>query len=193
MTYAGFWRRFTAFILDVLILSLISCLLIIPFFLTPLWFVVTFLYYPVFNSSPLKGTPGKHIMGIVVTRIDGTRLDFKTAIIRHLMSMISGSFFFLGYFMYFFTDRKQTLHDYVADTIVVPEIQDSTNVFKIWLDQMKDLLNLNNTVTTTSPKQPIVVGPNAKQSLEDLYDLYKKGILSEEEYNRKKEEYLRKL
>lgn len=178
MNYAGFWRRFAALVIDGFFM------LVLYMILAPLSIIASFLYYPVFNSSALRGTPGKYLMGLVVVKADGSRLNFKTAIIRHLMTMVSSCLFFLGYFMFFFTEKKQTLHDYVAETVVLNENQASTNVFTVWLNEMKSLFNGTETTTSTI---------KTSQSLEELYNLYQKGILTESEYNTKKEEYLRRL
>jgi uncharacterized RDD family membrane protein YckC len=195
MDYSGFWRRFLAFILDFIFLGLVCAILVIPFFfLAPLTVIVSFFYYPIFNASTLKGTPGKYIMGLTVTKLDGSRLDFKTAIIRHLMCFVSSSFFFIGYMLFFFTEKKQTLHDYVSDTIVLREELESLNVFTVWIDEMKELFNINSTpsnMTINNSKPVTYSGP--RQSLEDLFELHKKGILTDIEYNAKKEEYLRRL
>lgn len=190
LEYAGFWRRFLAFIIDGIFLFLICSILLIPFFfLAPLTVIVTFFYYPVFNASVLKGTPGKHMLGMTVTDVDGARLDFKTAIIRHLMSFVSSSLFFIGYMMYFFTEKKQTLHDYVSDTIVIREEQESMNVFHVWWNEMKELFNIQSMTSSSERYEQI----SPRQSLEDLYELHKKGILNDSEYNSKKEEYLKRL
>lgn len=193
MDYSGFWRRFLAYALDFIFLSLICAILVIPFFfLAPLTVIVSFFYYPIFNASTLKGTPGKYIMGLTVTRFDGSRIDFKTAIIRHLMTFVSLSFFFVGYLLFFFTEKKQTLHDYVADTIVVREESDSVNVFTVWINEMKELFNINSTPAPVNTSRPVEY-TSPRQSLEDLFELHKKGILTDNEYNAKKEEYLRRL
>ena len=178
MNYAGFWRRLAAYLIDGFFM------IILYMILAPLSIIASFLYYPVFNSSSLRGTPGKYLMGLVVVNADGSQLSFKTAIIRHFMTMLSSCLFFLGYFMFFFTEKKQTLHDYVASTVVLNENQPSTNVFNVWWNEMKSLIN--STGPTTNVSRPA-------QNLEELYNLYQKGILTEEEYNSKKEEYLRRL
>lgn len=198
MDYSGFWRRFLAFSLDFIFISLICAILVIPFFfLAPLTVIVSFFYFPIYNASALKGTPGKYIMGLTVTNLDGSQISFKTAIIRHLMFFVSSSFFFIGYLLFFFTEKKQTLHDYVADTIVIREEIESMNVFTVWLDEMKDLFNINTKTIKTSESSPSESKPiqytSPRQSLEDLFELHKKGILTDNEYNAKKEEYLRRL
>lgn len=190
MEYAGFWKRFFAFTIDGIIFFMICSILLIPFyFLAPLTIVASFFYYPVFNASIIKGTPGKMMLGLTVSNLDGTRINFKTAVIRHLMSFVSSSAFFIGYFMFFFTEKKQTLHDYVADTAVLNEEMAPMNVFTVWLNEMKELFNVKN-----SPNPPQTIEQSSpRQSLEDLYELHKKGILTDNEYNAKKEEYLRRL
>jgi len=136
--FAGFWKRFVAYIIDtfiyaggfVLILLLLggSLLTLAPnnpegFFAA---FGIYFAYYPgwwlyfaLMESSSLQATFGKKLMGIKVTNINGQPVGFGQATGRHFSAFITQLTFSIGYLMAAFTARKQALHDMVAGTLVV--------------------------------------------------------------------------
>jgi len=114
--YAGFWKRFIAYIIDILIM-LIPVLLasIIPLG----GIIVLWLYFAVMESSESQSTLGKRAMGIIVTDLNGNRITFGKATIRHFSKYISILILFIGYIMIGFTEKKQGLHDMIAGTLVV--------------------------------------------------------------------------
>ena len=135
-SYAGFWKRFAAWILDGLILFAIGLALSFAFdlvyFLTPipfLWYVILsdfliglftgLLYYSIFESSSHQATPGKMALGIIVTDIAGQRISFGRAVARDLSKIISVLTLGIGYLIIGFTDEKRGLHDYIAGTLVI--------------------------------------------------------------------------
>ena len=75
-------------------------------------------YFTYFESSERQGTIGKSAMGLIVADENGNRLDTQTALIRNIMRLISSAICLIGYLMAFFTEKKQTLHDIVAKTNV---------------------------------------------------------------------------
>jgi uncharacterized RDD family membrane protein YckC len=141
--YAGFWRRFWALVIDTIILSLVLAAVAIPVLLwsgisldsdlTDLteWsdragaiayaadFVLWLLYYALMESSPLQATLGKMALSIRVTDTAGQRISFLRAIGRNLAKIISGAILLIGYIMAAFTERKQALHDIIAQCLVV--------------------------------------------------------------------------
>lgn len=110
--YAGFGDRLAAFLLDRLI-----C-----FFLIIFPFIGAWLYYALLHSSDGQATVGQRAMNIKCLSDEGNRIDFGQATGRFFMSIISGFIFGIGYFLFFGSAKKQTLHDSVAKTIVVKEI-----------------------------------------------------------------------
>jgi uncharacterized RDD family membrane protein YckC len=76
------------------------------------------LYYTIFEASPWQATPGKRIFRLYVTDLKGQRLSFGRALLRNLARQISG-FFFIGYIIAGFTERKQALHDILAGCLVL--------------------------------------------------------------------------
>ena len=184
LNFAGFWRRFAALIIDGFIVWLLCLVTIIPYWISPLAILIAAYYRVVFETSELKGTPGKVIMNIVVTKTNGETMTVKDSLIRFIVSFISSAIFLVGYIMSLFTQKRQTLHDLVADTIVTCKQSESVNYIDVFLSQSKKLFNRNS----APPEKPV-----SASSLEELYQLFQKGILTETEYNTKKEEFLKRL
>lgn len=77
------------------------------------------LYFSFMESSPYQVSIGKMVLGIKVTDINGNKLDFTKALVRNLCRIISSMILFIGYLMAAFTEKKQALHDMIANTLVV--------------------------------------------------------------------------
>jgi len=135
-SYAGFWKRFAAWLLDAIILMVIGLVIgfafDIGFFLIPysfLWYVIisdyllgifiSLLYYSIFESSSHQATPGKMALGIIVTDIAGQRISFGRAVGRDLSKILNVFTLGIGYLIIGFTDEKRGLHDYIAGTLVI--------------------------------------------------------------------------
>jgi uncharacterized RDD family membrane protein YckC len=58
-------------------------------------------------------------LGLKVTDTDGNSLDFVKALVRNVCKIISGMIMGIGYIMAGFTEKKQGLHDIIANTLVV--------------------------------------------------------------------------
>ncbi len=121
--YGGFWVRVVAWLIDVIIVGLVVP---IAFAAGPGIHVVGFglgilggwLYEALLTSSSLQATLGKLILGLRVTDLQGQRIDFSRATIRHFAKYLSLMILGIGYFMVAFTERKQGLHDMIAGTLV---------------------------------------------------------------------------
>jgi len=142
-TYAGFWLRAVAYLMDTLLVSAVfglaasfypAAFLKFPEAtttlsltslpqLTPLaiglTIFVVWLYYAFFESSAWQATPGKRILKLYVTDIHGRPLTFTRATLRYFGKMISGLTFMVGYILAGFTEKKQALHDILASTLVM--------------------------------------------------------------------------
>lgn len=189
--YAGFWIRAGAAIVDGIIIVVPSIALawLIPFLGS---FLAALIYKPFFESSRLQATPGKALLGLRVESIDGQRISFRTAMIRYFMSFISSAILLIGYLMALFTSRKQCLHDMVANTVVVYGSFENINFFDCWIEEISDVFSLNKNVSTV-PKNTQSNTNSVAGRLQELSDLYKKGLINETEYLSKKEEVLRQL
>jgi uncharacterized RDD family membrane protein YckC len=76
------------------------------------------LYEASMESSPQQGTLGKMALRLKVVDLQGNRISFARASARHFAKLIS-LIFFIGYIMAGFTERKQALHDMIAETRVL--------------------------------------------------------------------------
>jgi uncharacterized RDD family membrane protein YckC len=121
VTYAGFWVRFVAFVIDACIVALASGIAaagtmgvgVVVSFVAP-WIYEAFML-----SSEWQATVGKRAVSIVVTGTDGSRISFARATGRHFAKYLSGFLLFIGFIMAAFTVRKQALHDMIAETLVI--------------------------------------------------------------------------
>lgn len=153
-TYAGFWLRFVAYLIDTVIIYAVQSFIFVPIFgllgisfasqmqnvdnmsdaesigmLGPmmaasgaaifLGSVIAILYWSLMESSKYQATVGKLALGLKVTDMDGNNLDFVKALVRNLCKIISGMIMGIGYIMAGFTEKKQGLHDIIANTLVV--------------------------------------------------------------------------
>lgn len=141
--HAGFWRRFAAYTLDSIFLSIPFMLvfgllgvmayrsalsgdspggmLILFYFLAYVGAIVlSWLYFAKFESGVNQATPGKRIMGLKVTNTSGERLSFGRATGRFFGKIVTGIIpFGIGWMLAGWTGRKQALHDMMASTCVV--------------------------------------------------------------------------
>ena len=140
--YAGFWVRFVAWMIDIVILIIIYAAIV--FFLNVLrgifdpfsirnfftssqilidsyiiWIFASWLYFASQESSSKMATVGKRAMGLIVTDLNGNRLPFSQASVRWLSKILSIIIFFIGYIMIGFTQHKQGLHEMIAKTFVI--------------------------------------------------------------------------
>ncbi|MBY0555036.1 RDD family protein [bacterium] len=143
--YSGFWRRLGASIIDSIIISLPGMLVggSISSFTVSIGMpaVIGFLYYPFFDSSALKSTPGKALLNMIVVTEKGERLSFKAAALRYFASFLSALICYIGYFMQPFTKKRQTLHDIIAEVVVIDTEVPDLNYFTVWKDQFKSVFN----------------------------------------------------
>jgi uncharacterized RDD family membrane protein YckC len=148
--YAGFWRRFVAIFIDIIIIGTLQFVVIAPILAAigigvsnssamdtadPMAMVATIaavfstvgiigqvvqiLYFTLMESSKYQATIGKLALGIIVTDMNGGKLDFVKALIRNVSKIVSGIILAIGYIMAAFTEKKQALHDIIAGTLVV--------------------------------------------------------------------------
>ncbi|MFC0557944.1 RDD family protein [Halalkalibacter alkalisediminis] len=135
--YAGFWMRLWAFLLDLITVFSINLLLVSPFirltnidgllslgpysFETFLGAVVFFFYFAIMTK--LYGqTIGKMVMGLKVISTNDEHLKWSQIVFREGVGRLLHQVFFLFYVIYVmvaFTEKKQGLHDIIADTFVI--------------------------------------------------------------------------
>ena len=138
--YAGFWVRFWAFLLDMLVLFSLNSLFIRSWFVflddgvqsigpfATLTFIQagTFFLYFALMTKFFGKTIGKMVLGIKVVSADGSPLTWKQIIFRegivrlvYHIQIFTISMFMWLYLFVAFVPTKRGLHDLVADTMVV--------------------------------------------------------------------------
>ena len=106
--YAGFWQRFLAGIIDLIILIVIEVILIfIPIIGWILSLFVTWLYFAVQHSSTKQATFGMRALDIRITDENHGKIGFWRATGNFYLTVISAFVVFIGFFMIAFTSRKQ--------------------------------------------------------------------------------------
>jgi uncharacterized RDD family membrane protein YckC len=146
---APFWRRAAAFMLDLLVMSILFAVLVGFFMLLLLrlgwvqrsdrfsfalninphgfswvnWYSVAWavLYFGLATYLGRGRTPGKRIMGIRVVSLAHARVSLWHSLERALGYGVSLLEFGFGFAQYFIHPNRQTVHDRIAETIVVRE------------------------------------------------------------------------
>ena len=163
--FAGFWRRFVAYLIDQLLLGAVTFALLLPVYLifgagifafenwdnyggysnvsfvqhydddltaafiiavilftliiVSVTVILQWLYYALMESSTKQATLGKMALGLKVTDLSGNRISFARATGRYFGKIISGLILNIGYIMAGFTEKKQALHDLMANCLVI--------------------------------------------------------------------------
>ncbi len=113
---AGFWRRFLAALLDILLLIVGAFFLV--HVIGPFYLLVPIAYFV--GMWTWKGTTvGSIVLGLKIIRTDGRPVNFAVALVRSLSSFFSAIVLFLGFLWSAWDREKQTWHDKIAGTIVV--------------------------------------------------------------------------
>lgn len=183
--FAGFWIRFAAVMIDSLIMIVPVAVLnmVLPILGSVL---VGVLYKPFFESSALQATPGKALLGLRVTTEEGERISFKQSFIRYLGYIASCAICCIGFLFVVFTGKKQALHDLIAETLVVKQTSPDVKYLDAWVDEVQSVFKTGKTGFDHRTN-------SVTAQLEELHQLYAKGILTEEEFTRKKEELLKRI
>lgn len=136
-TFAGFWLRLFAVIIDGSILGSFRYVLALIFGVSmaangitdiptvPLLIsiLIDWIYFALFESSAWQGTLGKKALGVKVTDMHGERISFAGATARYFSKYVSSLILMIGFIMAGFTERKQALHDMMAGTLVICQWQ----------------------------------------------------------------------
>jgi uncharacterized RDD family membrane protein YckC len=95
-------------------------LIAIIFLLCAISIVMMWIYYAWMESSSHQGTLGKMALGLIVTDLEGRRINFARASGRYFAKIITGLIpLGIGYMMAGFTEKKQALHDMIASCLVL--------------------------------------------------------------------------
>jgi uncharacterized RDD family membrane protein YckC len=80
---------------------------------------VPWVYYAGFESSRSQATPGKVLMKLVVTDMEGNKPSFARTTLRFFWKYISALIIFIGFLMIAFTKKHQGLHDKLSGCLVL--------------------------------------------------------------------------
>lgn len=124
-SYAGFWIRLAAALIDTLIIGIPASILQFGLifatgsksmmYVVQLAVVVLIIYM----NGIKGGTPGKLILGMRIVNEKGDYIGIPMAILRDIGKMLSTIILLIGYLMIAWDSRKQGLHDKIAKTFVV--------------------------------------------------------------------------
>jgi uncharacterized RDD family membrane protein YckC len=128
---ANFGQRLVAYLIDVIIyvvalLILVAIAAAISESLAIIVYIIGFLgsivYFAYFEGSPSGQTLGKKVMKIRVIDFNtGGPIGFGRGLLRWVGRLVSGFLCYLGYLWMLWDREKQTWHDKIATTVVVPE------------------------------------------------------------------------
>ena len=118
--YAGFWQRFLAGIIDLIILIVIEVILVfIPIIGWILSLFVTWLYFAIQHSSTKQATFGMRALDIRITDENHRKIGFWRATGNFYLTVISALVVFIGFFMIAFTSKKQGFHNLISRTLCI--------------------------------------------------------------------------
>ncbi|AIY05048.1 hypothetical protein Plano_1083 [Planococcus sp. PAMC 21323] len=132
---AGFWVRFWAYLIDLLVVSALTSILVKPVFvlsgletINMPWYgpyavvsAVIFYGYFILMTKFFGQTVGKMVMGIRVVSLQSDNLSIMTLLFREWIGRFISVTILPLYWIVGFTPLKQGVHDYIADTTVVHE------------------------------------------------------------------------
>ena len=137
MNYGDLGKRTLAYIIDGVILGVINGIVslligyilgytvgivaipMLPWVIGPISLLIAILYYVLGEGGSNHGTLGKTMMGLYVADESGRGISYSVAILRLIGKIFSGMILGIGYFMAFFSETKQGLHDIIAKTYVL--------------------------------------------------------------------------
>ena len=139
--YAGFWIRVAAYVIDQVILTLVTLPLSLwfntrmdralqpavldwgQFFqylgLSMAWSTAIAVSYGCFFVGRYAATPGKMIVKLKIVTGDGGRVSYLRALARQGGHVVSGMTCLIGYLLPLFDDQKRALHDHICNTRVI--------------------------------------------------------------------------
>ena len=115
LPHAGFWRRMAALLLDALLVGFLLGVLHHAFHME----LLVLAAYGAVMWKLRGSTVGGIVFDLQVVRLDGSAVDWETAIVRALACFLSLAVAGLGFFWIAFDDAKQAWHDKIAGTVVV--------------------------------------------------------------------------
>lgn len=135
--FAGFWIRFWAYMIDLIVLASLGGLIVKPLFRVigidvtnpPFVFLSSYkvtmlviaLLYFLLMTKYLKQTVGKMILGIKVVSKNEEPLSWSALLFREVIGHFISKLLVFPYVIVAFMPKKEALHDLFADTYVIHE------------------------------------------------------------------------
>lgn len=147
MAYGGFWIRFVAYLIDVIILAIVGTIVqfafvgsmrnVVPlepgvqpgpevfariFGALGLAGLINIAIHATYESlfvGKLGATPGKMALSLKVVRPDGSPVTLGRAFGRYFAKILSGLILLIGFIIAGFDSQKRALHDMICDTRVI--------------------------------------------------------------------------
>lgn len=131
--YAGFWMRFWAYLLDLIVVGSIERLILNPLFrileiplvefnmfapISVASAIIFYLYF-VLMTKYFNQTLGKMVFGIRVIDLKSEKLSWGTILFREWIGRFISATVIIGYILVAFLPKKQGLHDLFTDTSVI--------------------------------------------------------------------------
>jgi uncharacterized RDD family membrane protein YckC len=131
--FAGFWMRFWAYLVDLIVIGSLERIIINPVFrffdlslaepsmFAPISVATAVLFYGYFvlMTKFFGQTLGKMVFGLHVVTIDGKTLSWSTILLREWIGRFISATIVIGYIIVAFLPKKQGLHDLFVDTTVI--------------------------------------------------------------------------
>ncbi|MDR9791661.1 MAG: hypothetical protein C6W58_02160 [Bacillaceae bacterium] len=130
--FAGFWMRFWAYLLDLIVVSSVIRIVANPLFLligleksdfifSPyrILSALFFFSYFILMTKFLGQTLGKMVFGLRVISLKNDKLTWTDVFFREWIGRYISKVTWIGYLIVAFTKKKQGLHDLFSDTTVI--------------------------------------------------------------------------
>jgi uncharacterized RDD family membrane protein YckC len=121
---AGFWRRFAAVFVDGIILAIPYSVLLAIMSQGAAWglsILIDLAYFTYLEGSASGQTIGKKLLSIrVIDFNSGGSIGYPRAFGRYLGRFLSSAVLLLGYLWMLWDKEKQTWHDKLVSSVVVP-------------------------------------------------------------------------
>lgn len=135
MKYAGFWMRFWAYLIDLIVIGSIDRIMVYPAFraigislsdsgmFSPVSIATAIVFYGyfIFMTKFFGQTLGKMVFGLKVIPLKEQKLSWSTVIFREWIGRFISVTIWISYIIVAFLPKKQGLHDLFADTTVIHE------------------------------------------------------------------------
>ena len=128
---AGFWIRFDALLIDLALLAAVTSTFVgigpvslaswAKDLVDPRALLLLLAYFTFFEGSASGQTVGKKLLNIRVVDLDNAEsIGFARAAMRNVVAYFVSVIFLLGYLWMLWDEERQTWHDKVASSLVVP-------------------------------------------------------------------------